>query len=433
MTKASGIEWIGEIPKHWNVMRLKMVIGIRIIAGQSPPSESYADTEGVYFLQGCENFGLMYPRLNTRTLQPTNIVNKNDLLISVRAPVGEFNLANEKICIGRGLAGIVTNGLIIHYKFLYYFMFVGKIQLYSESRGSTYDSIRINELENLLIVIPPLEEQKSIVQFLDERINHIDAVIDKKQKIIRLLNEKSQAIIDETVRRGLITNAITKDSGIQWIGEVPEHWRVSRLKYHTSKIGSGITPRGGSKTYLENGIPLIRSQNVQFSGLALNEVVFISRETHDEMKDTKLREHDVLLNITGASIGRCTMVPNGFVEGNVNQHVCIIRPTEALNPQFLCFYLSSSPLQGFINAVQVGASRQGLAIDEVGSMNILAPPISEQSEISNYLNQTMSKFNNVLRYLHQQIERLKEYRYSLISSAVSGKIDVLEGTKIRCQ
>ena len=118
-------------------------------------------------------------------------------------------------------------------------------------------------------------------------------------------------------------------------------WPVDRIKDHVWKIGSGITPSGGAASYLDTGIPLLRSQNVHFDGLRLDDVAYIAEETHEEMSGTKLRPRDVLLNITGASIGRCALVPDGFGEGNVNQHVCIIRPAAKLNYKFLTCCLSA--------------------------------------------------------------------------------------------
>ncbi len=118
-------------------------------------------------------------------------------------------------------------------------------------------------------------------------------------------------------------------------------WPIDRVKDHAVKIGSGVTPSGGSAGYLDAGVPLLRSQNVHFDGLRLDDVAYIANETHDEMNGTKLRDRDVLLNITGASIGRCAFVPDGFGEGNVNQHVCIIRTTPRLNHKFLTCSLSA--------------------------------------------------------------------------------------------
>jgi type I restriction enzyme S subunit len=151
-------------------------------------------------------------------------------------------------------------------------------------------------------------------------------------------------------------------------------WPVDRIKDHASKIGSGITPSGGAASYLDAGIPLLRSQNVHFDGLRLDDVAYIAEETHEEMSGTKLRARDVLLNITGASIGRCTFVPDGFGEGNVNQHVCIIRPAAKLNYKFLSYCLSAPWGQDQVFSSFTGASRQGLGQRDLGKIELPLPP-----------------------------------------------------------
>lgn len=150
-------------------------------------------------------------------------------------------------------------------------------------------------------------------------------------------------------------------------------WPIDRIKDHATKIGSGITPSGGATSYLESGIPLLRSQNIHFDGLRLDDVAFISEETHNEMRGTQLCAHDVLLNITGASIGRCTFVPDGFGEGNVNQHVCIIRPGPKLSYRFLAYCLSAPWGQDQVFSSFTGASRQGLGQRDLGEIQVPLP------------------------------------------------------------
>ena len=137
-------------------------------------------------------------------------------------------------------------------------------------------------------------------------------------------------------------------------------WPVDRIKDHVVKIGSGITPSGGAASYLDSGVPLLRSQNVHFEGLRLEDVAYIAKETHDEMNGTKLRARDVLLNITGASIGRCAFVPDGFGEGNVNQHVCILRPAATLNYKFNGGGFFVHPLDGGHETARVFVTQSGV-------------------------------------------------------------------------
>ncbi|MBR74742.1 MAG: restriction endonuclease subunit S, partial [Dehalococcoidaceae bacterium] len=180
--KDSGVEWIGEIPEGWEVVRLKHNYA-QVIAGQSPPSSSYVDNgRGIQFLQGCETFGDLHPDSKISTIEPTKIVQQNTVLISVRAPVGTLNIANSEICIGRGLAGIVVKENNLSYKFLYYFLNLSSKIISGGSRGTTFQSIRTEELENSLIVSMPYDEQSQISEFLDKKTTQFDELINKSKK-----------------------------------------------------------------------------------------------------------------------------------------------------------------------------------------------------------------------------------------------------------
>jgi type I restriction enzyme, S subunit len=195
-------------------------------------------------------------------------------------------------------------------------------------------------------------------------------------------------------------------------------WPVDRIKDNVSKIGSGVTPSGGAASYLDVGVPLLRSQNVHFDGLKLEDVAFIAKETHDDMSGTKLRARDVLLNITGASIGRCTFVPDGFGEGNVNQHVCIIRPAAQLNYKFLTYCLSAPWGQDQILSSFTGASRQGLGQRDLGEIQVPLPPLSEQERIVAYLDVSCATIDAAVAAKRTQLETLDLVRESLIEAAV---------------
>ncbi len=226
----------------------------------------------------------------------------------------------------------------------------------------------------------------NIVNFLDHETAKIDNLIEKQQQLIELLKEKRQAVISHAVTKGLNPDAPMKDSGVEWLGEVPEHWTVTRLGYHAIKIGSGKTPRGGSEIYLDEGVLFLRSQNIYDDGLRVesSECVFIDLKTHNEMKGTRVLEGDILLNITGASIGRSCIVPTPFVEANVNQHVCILRFTENIR-DFISYAMKSSSTKEQIEACQVGGNREGLNFEQASKINICLPPEEEIGAVLGYL------------------------------------------------
>jgi type I restriction enzyme S subunit len=200
-------------------------------------------------------------------------------------------------------------------------------------------------------------------------------------------------------------------------------WPVDRIKDHVSKIGSGITPSGGAASYLAAGIPLLRSQNVHFDGLRLDDVAYIAEETHEEMGGTRLRPGDVLLNITGASIGRCAFVPDGFGEGNVNQHVCIIRPSAKLDYRFLTYCLSAPWGQDQVFSSFTGASRQGLGQRDLGDIQVPLPPLPEQQRIAAYLDASCAAIDAAVAAKRRQLETLGALRTTLVYEAVTQGIN----------
>ena len=191
------------------------------------------------------------------------------------------------------------------------------------------------------------------------------------------------------------------------IGEIPEEWQIGKLREYTTKIGSGITPRGGNKVYQTTGIPFIRSQNVHFDGLHLKDVVYISDKIDNEMKNTRIQPFDVLLNITGASIGRCTFVPKELKHGNVNQHVCIIRPIKEINPIFLSIFLSSNTGQKLVHSTHHGLSREGLTHSQIAEFSIPIPSLKEQQKIASILS-NVDELIQKTEQIIEQTQRLKK-------------------------
>lgn len=187
-----------------------------------------------------------------------------------------------------------------------------------------------------------------------------------------------------------------KETAVGWI---PVEWHLSKLDELVEKVGSGVTPKGGSESYLSSGVPLIRSQNIQWGRLNLQDVAFISEAQHERMSNSSLKPRDVLLNITGASIGRCAVLPNDFKEGNVNQHVCIIRPIESLEPHYLSHFLLSEFGQGQIEKLQAGGNREGLNYQQIRGFFIALPSIPEQQKIAAILTAVDDKLDLIARQI----------------------------------
>ena len=193
-----------------------------------------------------------------------------------------------------------------------------------------------------------------------------------------------------------------------------------KLSIITSKIGSGSTPRGGSSIYVKEGIKFLRSQNVYFEGFDLSDVAYITEEIDEEMSSTRVRIGDVLLNITGGSIGRCYYVDETLGRANVNQHVSIIRPTK-IETKYLKYYLQSECGQLQIALFQTGGNREGLSAAALSQFTIIYPLKDDQRAIASYLDCKCSEIDSLIALKQQKIEKLKDYKKSVIYEAVTGK------------
>lgn len=214
-----------------------------------------------------------------------------------------------------------------------------------------------------------------------------------------------------------------KNSGIDWIGEIPEYWEIQKLKHFVVKVGSGITPKGGADVYQLKGIPLLRSQNVYFDGLKLDDVAYISEKIHDEMSNSKVIDGDVLLNITGGSIGRCFYVDDNLGEANVNQHVCIVRPAQNISTKFLYYVLNSNLGQKQIDIEQTGSGREGLNFESL--KNFLVPFIGseEQKAIARFLDRKTAEIDQLIAQKKRLIELYEEEKTAIINQAVTKGIN----------
>jgi type I restriction enzyme S subunit len=201
------------------------------------------------------------------------------------------------------------------------------------------------------------------------------------------------------------------------LGWIPDQWGIKKINDFALKIGSGSTPRGGEKVYQKEGIPFIRSQNVNNEKLILKNISFIPMEIHKSMKGTTVLPNDILLNITGASIGRSCVVPNSIEEANVNQHVCIIRLKDSINIEFVQNFLSSFIGQKNILMSQVGGNREGLNHSNVRSLFIPLPPLPEQQKIA----QILSTWDKAIEQSQNLIEQLKSRKKGLMQQLLTGK------------
>lgn len=399
--KPSGVEWIGEIPGHWNVKRLKYVT-TNLDAKRVPLSSGERGIKkGEYPYYGATGIidyvdGFIFDGkyvLVGEDGAPFFIQNRDVAFVAT----GKFWVNNHAHILE------TKNGLIpeiLSHQ-------LNLVDYRKHITGSTRDKLTQSDLNEITVVQTPLEEQTAIANYLDEKTAQIDKLIANKQRLIELLKEERTAIINEAV------------SG------KGKNWERKKLKYVVSKVGSGVTPTGGANVYLQDGIPLLRSQNIFSDRLELIDVAYISEEIDEQMSNSRVQEGDVLLNITGASIGRCCFIPKNFGKGNVNQHVCILRPIQAeIKTEYLHSFLISSYGQILIDICQTGANREGLNFQQIKSFELLVPKIVEQEEIILHIKTETQKIVNTISKIEKEIGLLQEYRMALISEVVTGKINV---------
>ena len=279
-----------------------------------------------------------------------------------------------------------------------------------------------DDFGEVLTLLPPIEEQDAMVAYLDTATAKIDEAIAQQQKMIDLLNERKQIIINNAVTKGLNPDVPMKDSGVDWIGEIPEHWKVMKLKHVTSKIGSGSTPRGGAEVYQDSGIMFLRSQNVYNDGLKLDDVAHIVDGVHQKMKGTQVKYNDILYNITGGSIGRCCCYDRED-EANVNQHVSIVRP-KGIIAKYLMYNLQSDNAQRQLRETLKGGNREGLAAVTFKEFLILTCPKEEQNQIVSHIERMFVNIDRAISNATKQISLLQERKQIIINDVVTGKVKV---------
>lgn len=424
--KPTGLPWLGEVPAHWDVRRNGRLFSARRETNfPKLPILEVSIRTGVR-IRDFDNGG-----------RKQEMTDRSKYQRAVKGDIAYNMMRMWQGAVGIAPAdGLVSPAYVVARPFAEtdaaYYAYLFRTAAYMRdidvfSRGIVPDRNRLywESFKQMPSVYPPIDEQRLIVRFLNWHGGQVARLIRAKKKLIALLNEQKQAIIHRAVTRGLDPDAKLKPSGIPWLGDVPEGWEVKRLRYLGSKFGSGVTPRGGATAYQPTGVPFMRSQNVHFDGLRLDGVAYISEEMHDSMSGSQVRPNDVLLNITGASIGRVCAVPADFNEGNVNQHVCIIRPkTGQVSPLYLASYLSTEFIQREILFEQNGASREGLNLSSIRSIIILLPPLEAQHEICNFIEVESREISLASRLIENEISLIQEFRTRIIADVVTGKLDV---------
>jgi type I restriction enzyme S subunit len=290
--------------------------------------------------------------------------------------------------------------------------------------GSAQPKLTAEALGDLEVVYPStIEERKQILHFLDHETAKIDTLIAKQQGLIKLLKEKRQAVISHAVTKGLNPNAPMRDSGVEWLGEVPAHWGVCRLKQvikSGSSISYGIVQPGDA---LDDGVPFIQTTNMSQGTFDLTELQKTTEEIARAYPRSKLDGGEVILGIR-ASIGAAYVVPESLRGANLSRGVARIIPNKNISPHFLVMFFRSDAVERYWGLSKQGSTFSEVSIETVRELTVPVPPVDEQDEIYKFSKEKLEDLDRIVDRAVQQQIFLQERRTALISAAVTGKIDV---------
>lgn len=415
----TDIKWIGKVPNHWQIKKIKFISNV--IMGQSPKSEECNDLGiGIPFLQGNAEFGSLYPTEKYYCDSPNKICPKDSILLSVRAPVGALNKADKEYGIGRGLCSIDPNENV-YTNYFWYYLHVLKNELAMYSTGSIFDAVSIDEVKNVITFIPPFEEQQSIAAFLDYKTEKIDKLIEKKEQLLKLLEEKRIALITQSVTKGLDPDVEMKPSGVDWLGDIPEHWEVKKLKFVVSeklKYGANEEAELDDPTLPR----YIRITDMAEDG-SLRDDTFKSLP-ENIAEPYLLKDGDILFARSGATVGKNFVYHEKWGKAAYAGYLIRARLKENYSFRYLSYFLQSKSYWDWISSIFIQATIQNVSGEKYANMNLAFPPKKEQNEIVNTLDKETEIIDSLSYKIKEAIDRLREYRTSLITSAVTGKIDV---------
>ena len=415
--KESGVEWIGKIPSHWNLMPTKFVSAI--YCGSTPNShiEAYWDGNINWFTPSDLGLSSTSKYINSSSRKITNaglnsyggeFIKPNSLVLSTRAPVGKVGISTTEFTTNQGCKVLVTKDNV-DVQYLYYFFSTNTVALNVLSNGTTFGELTTKCLSSFVVLNPSFREQLQISQFLDKKTSQIDSLIEKIERKIELLKEQRTALISQCVTKGLDPNVEMKESGVEWIEEIPSHWEIGLLKHFCSHINI--------KRHAKNNESKISPENVE-SGTGK----ILDHQSDYENIGMEFEFGDTLLNKLRVYLAKFVFCEfSGLSMGEM----IVLRPTR-LDPKFQFYLLSSCRFIDHLNSLSEGVKMPRTPIDGIMKSRAPITTLREQSQISQFLDKKTSQFDSLIENLQRKIELLKEYRQSLISNVTTGKVKVTE-------
>ena len=425
--KDSRVEWLGEVPGHWDLKPLWTFF--RRVKRTGFETEQllsvYRDHGVILKASRDDNFN-----------KPSDDLSVYQLVIPGDLAINKMKAWQGSVAIS-DYRGIVSPAYFVYEalhtansRYLHYLM---RSLRYITGYLSVSKGIRVNQWDlepqlhsRMPLTVPPIVEQTQIAAFLDRETAKIDELVAEQRRLMELLKEKRQAVISHAVTRGLNPDVPLKPSGIEWLGDVPEHWSVSKVK-HLCYVNDGNHgeeyPKESDYTNEVDGVPFIRGGNLSRLTISPENMLYITREKNDSMRKGNVKVNDVLF-VNRGEIGKLAIIPTEFAGANLNSQIAYLRSNEMLYCRFLLYFLGSTHLQSLLESMKAGSVLTQFPIRDINELFVVLPAIDEQHDIAAWLDLEAEKFDTLTAEAQRAIDLLQERRTALISAAVTGQIDV---------
>lgn len=431
--KDSGVEWLGEVPAHWAVKRLRYVAElnpskseVRTLPAESSvsfiPMEAVGEDGSLSLEQtrpiGEVLAGYTYVREGDVTIAKITPCFENGKGAVMRGLKNHVGFGTTELTVMRPIAGLTTSDYLYRVISSEPFRVLGESSMYG---AGGQKRVPDDFVRNFSIAWPPYKEQEQIQAFLDHETACIDALVEEQQRLIGLLKEKRQAVISHAVTKGLDPDVPMKDSGVEWLGEVPAHWEVRKFFYGIKKI---IDNRGRSPSYVEEGVPILEAKQLSYGGMdcASSFDKFISKDAYSEFIRDDVCVGDVLM-VTVGSIGKVGVVDNQD-EFVILQNIVGFRVSDDVDPGFLGIYLKSDAAFHAMQATNKDNILSSVKVSDFVQHKMPLPPRDEQLAIVGSVLEEVTRLEVLQQEAESLCTTLLERRSALISATVTGKIDV---------
>jgi type I restriction enzyme S subunit len=421
----SGIDWVGNIPKHWEIKKFK-----RVFKEVKKRTDTELNCGSISFGKVVYKDDEKIPESTKRSYQVLktgefliNPLNLNYDLISLR-----IALSDKDVVVSSGYI-VIDNFIELNKTYFNYFLHRFDVAFMKLLGSGVRQTLNWNDIANCDLILPPLQEQTAIAEFLDRKTALIDQAIDIKQKQIELLKERRQILINRAVTRGLNPNAKMKDSGVKWIGRIPEGWIITSVK-NVLDIPICDGPHTTPQLY-DDGYPFVSAEAIKNGEIDFDKIRgFISLKDHQMFsKKYSPKRNDIYMVKSGATTGNVAMVRTD-IEFSIWSPLAVFRANQQkVIPNYLLNYLESPSFKLGVELNWSFGTQQNIGMGVLSNLPIAYPSIEEQSMISQYIGQVTSKVKSAIALKEREIERLKEYKATLINSAVTGKIKVNNDAK----